>query len=89
MILTIVDWLATAFIIIAAFCISSKESINPKVRITAFIFYLLGCTCLIILGSIVHTLGLIVQQIILCGFNIRGLINGVKEWKNSKKILIK
>ena len=77
--INIIDWLGTILIIIAAFYISSKKNLEPKIRIKAFSFYIMGCTCLIFLGSLVHTYGLIVQQIILMFFNMRGLIHGIKD----------
>lgn len=86
MILTIIDWIGTIFIIMAAFY-NSRKNMTPKNRIKTFGFFTTGCVFILILGCMVSTWGLVTQQVILLFFNIRGLVYGVKEWKKEKRLL--
>ncbi|KKN04741.1 hypothetical protein LCGC14_1094500 [marine sediment metagenome] len=73
------DLLATIFIIFAAFLMTTKHIIKPKVRIGAFMSYMGACISFMVFGLIVGSLWLIIQQVILSGFNIRGIYIAIKE----------
>ena len=83
-IINIIDWVGTFFIIMAAFH-NSKRNMTPENRIKTFAFFTAGCICVLILGCLVLTWGLVTQQIILLCFNIRGLRNGIKQWIKEKR----
>ena len=71
--------LSTLCILFAAFVISSKYAIKPKVRIVAFCSYLGACGAFIGLGLTINDWWLIAQQVVLTGLNIRGIYNAIKE----------
>ena len=85
---TLIDvfsFLGTIAIIIAALTISSKKTINPKVRIYAFISYIGACVFLAIMGMLMNNPAgdwLIIQQVVLFFINLRGINNARKELKN-------
>ena len=81
----IVDFFGFLFILIAAFTITSKYVINPKVRLFAFSCYLIACFFLATLGMLNGLGWFISQQIVLMGINIRGLYYARRELKNGKK----
>ena len=76
--------LATICILAAAFVISSKYAIKPKVRMFAFSSYTGACICFIGLGLTINDSWLIIQQIVLLGLNVRGIYNAIKELKREK-----
>ena len=83
-IVEIVDFFGFFFILIAAFTISSKYVINPKVRLFAFSSYLVACFFLATLGFLVGTPWFIAQQIVLTFINIRGIYYALKDIKASR-----
>ena len=81
-------FLGTVAIIIAAFTISSSKTINPKIRIWAFISYIGACIFLGIYGVLTLDLGgdwMIIQQVVLFFINCRGIYNARKELKTPKR----
>ena len=78
------DLLATIFIIAAAFVMTTKHIIKPKVRIVAFSMYSLACISFILFGLAVGSVWLIIQQLILMGLNIRGFYIAIKELRKKK-----
>ena len=87
--LLLFSWLGTISIFLAAILISSKKSsINPKLRIWAFSFYIGACIFLGIWGLLMNTLdGLIqtIQQVFLFFINLRGIYHARKELKDRKR----
>lgn len=82
MIIDIVDFLGFLFILIAAFTITSKYVIKPKVRLFAFSCYMVACFFLISWGLLTSGLTWFIgQQIVLIGINTRGLCRAIKEIK--------
>ena len=80
----IFGFLGTIAILIAAFTISSKKAINPKVRIFAFTSYIGACIFMGIMGALANNpdgYWLVIQQVVLFGINIRGIINARKQLK--------
>lgn len=75
------DLLATIFVILAAFFFSSKYITKPKVRIIAFLLYMGAAISFTIFGFIVGSIWLIIQQLILSVFNIRGIYISIREIK--------
>jgi len=81
-------FLGTVAIIIAAFTISSSKTINPKIRIWAFISYIGTCIFLGIYGVLTLDLGgdwMIIQQVVLFFINCRGIRNARRELRNPKR----
>ena len=68
----------------AAFLISSKHAIKPKVRIWAFSFYIAVCICFASMGFLLGTWGLVLNQTVLFFINIRGIYNAAKELHDSR-----
>jgi len=77
----VVDFFGFLFILIAAFTITSKYVVKPKVRIFAFSCYLIACFFLATLGMLNGLGWFIAQQIILMGINVRGMYYAVKDLK--------
>lgn len=85
-IITIVDFLGFLFILIAAFTISSKYVVYPKVRLFAFSCYMAACFFLITWGLLTTELTMFIwQQVVLIGINVKGIWRAVKELKGMKK----
>lgn len=74
MLIEIVDFFGFFFVLLAAFTISSKYVIHPKVRLFAFFSYLTACFFLIVWGSFVHGwyTWFSLQQLVLMAINVRG-----------------
>lgn len=83
-IVDIVSFFGFLFIVIAAFTISSKYVIYPKVRLFVFSCYLIACFFLATLGIMYTDLWLIAQQVLLMGINVRGIYRALKEIKAGK-----
>lgn len=80
--------LGTISIFIAAFTITSKKAIRPKVRIFAFIMYTFACIFLGTWGALMHSPDgdwMVIQQVFLTGINIKGIYHAVKEIRNGRK----
>ena len=75
----IISFLSFVFIMLAAFTISSKYVVNPRVRLFAFSSYLVACFFLATMGIMNVDAWFIAQQIILMGINVRGLYRAIKE----------
>jgi len=87
LLIDIFSLLGTISLLIAAFLITSKKVINPKIRILTFSFYLGACLFLTLMGLCMGGfagLWIIIQQIVLVFINIRGIYYAVKEIKNKK-----
>ena len=69
----------------AAFLISSKHAIKPKVRLWAFSFYIAVCICFGSMGILTGIWGLVVNQTVLFFINCRGIYNAVKELSGEKE----
>ena len=82
MIITILDWIGTIMVLIAAFILSSKISSKPKNRMWGFIFFLVSNIFWIPFAILLQAYGLLVTQVILFFTNLRGIINCIKEAKN-------
>lgn len=81
------SFLGTVAIFIAAFLISSKKAIRPKVRILAFTAYIGACIFLGIMGAVYPTgpdPWMIIQQVVLFFINLKGIWNARRELKNGK-----
>ena len=78
------DMLATIFILLAAFVMTTKWIIKPKVRIVAFLFYMGACVSFIVFGIIIGSIWLLIQQLVLSGFNVRGIYIAIKELRSDK-----
>lgn len=79
MILTLLDWLGTAFILVGAFIFTSKKVTESKWRKKALYSY---ATSNLFWGIMSFTLGLwgmFFTQIVLSLINMRGLYNNKKE----------
>lgn len=83
MLITILDWIGTIMVLIAAFILSSKKSSKPKNRMYGFIFFLISNILWIPFAILLHAYGLLITQIILFFINLRGIFNCVKINKNS------
>ena len=79
--------LGTISIFLAAFTITSKKAINPKVRIFAFSCYMAACLFLALFGMALIPIDwfIVIQQVVLSGINIRGMYNAVKELRDARK----
>ena len=78
------DMLATIFILLAAFIMSTKYIAKPKVRTIAFMFYMGACVSFVIFGLIINSIWLIIQQLVLAVFNMKGIYIAIKEIRGIK-----
>ena len=78
------DLLATIFILLAAFIISSKYVAKPKIRIACFSSYMLACVFFILYAITVSSFWLFIQQLVLICINARGLYYAIKVLKGEK-----
>lgn len=84
----IFTWLSTFWFLFGAYLYSSRKASNPKRRMYGFICYTIGglvyiATCLI-LGLYPYAL----TQIVFCGFDLRGIINCIREIKRGSPFKI-
>lgn len=78
MLIQILDYLGTFFVIMAAFLFSSKSAAKPSIRKKAFILFLFSNALWIPMSILIGTYGLLVSQIILTMINIKGIVCIVK-----------
>jgi hydrogenase-4 membrane subunit HyfE len=78
---TIIDWIGTISLLVAAFYFTGKKASNPKIRFLALIGYNIGAVCYMLLGIVFGTLGLIITQFFFILINMRGMINCYLEQK--------
>jgi len=79
MLITILDWVGTIFILIGNLIITSKLASKPKTRLFAISFYLVSNITWIPFAIMLETYGLLITQILLLFMNIKGIINCYKE----------
>ena len=81
MIITILDWIGTFFIILGNYIITSERSFNPKIKLIAIIFYLISNIVWIPFAILLQVEGLLITQIILLLTNIKGIYYCIKKIK--------
>ena len=69
-------------IIIAAFLFSSKKSINPKVKIYAFVAYIGACIFLGMYGILNKDIWIVIQNVVLFFVNLWGIRNARRELRH-------
>lgn len=86
MILIILDWIGTVFVVFGSFLITLKKARKPKIRLFALSSYLISNIFWIPFAIMLRTYGLLITQIFLFIINLRGIINCYKESKMEKKL---
>ena len=85
MLITILDWTGTIFILLGNYILTSKLDFRLKIRMIAISFFLISNFFWIPFAIILGVEGLLVTQIILMIMNIRGILILRKKLKNSNK----
>ena len=86
MIIDILDWIGSLFIIFGAIMITSKKESNPKIRIIALFLYYVSIIAWIPFSLMIRATGLFWSQIIFSFINLRGLYYCFKEIKKSRNL---
>ena len=86
--LTIVDWLGTFFVLFGTIIISLKKSMNPKIKLVAIISFLITAVCFFIIGIIINLPGMIINQFVLFWIDVYGFYNCVKMIRSEKNIKV-
>lgn len=86
MIILLLDWIGTIFIIFGSFIITLKKAFKPKVRLIALSSYLASNIFWMPFAIMLGTYGLLVTQVVLFLINLRGIINCKSEIKLNKKL---
>lgn len=73
------EWLSTFFFLTGAFIYTGKRQNKPKVRLTGFSLYIVGGIIFIIINFIIGSYPFAITQIIFEIFDVRGVINCIKE----------
>jgi len=85
MIIIILDWIGTIFILLGNYLISSKGAENSKIRFIALGFFLISNIVWIPFAILLGVEGLLATQILLMPMNIRGILILRKKLKNPNK----
>ena len=83
MIVDILDFAGTIMVLTAAFLFSMKKAYKPKIRLTAFSFFLGSNFVWIPMGFIVGLPWFLLTQGILVVLNIKGVIVCYREWQKN------
>ena len=85
MLITILDWTGTIFILVGNYLVSSDGADKLTIRFIALSFFLISNIFWIPLAIILGVEGVFITQILLMPMNIRGILILRKKLKNPNK----
>ena len=80
------DISAAIFLVVSMFILATRQSFNPKVKIVAFVFGMIGATLYVIYGLIIGAIGIIILDSIAFFIYIYGIYNCIKLKEKIEKL---